>query len=87
MPHKHTYSWEQAHFHVKVNNYRKGIPGPLLCFYYSLPFFTAMSPFTCDIVIMWLCKWQLTDWVGVNAAVHSVAIGKEENKWSTSTTT
>ena len=43
-----------------------------------------LSPFTYDIVMLWLCKWQLTFWVGVNAAVHSVAIGKEENKWSTS---
>ena len=25
-------------------------------------------------------KWQLTGWVGVNAAVHSAGIGKEENK-------
>ena len=80
MAHKQTYSWEQAQFHMKAYNYTKGIPAPLLCFNYCLAFFTAMSPFTYDIVILWLCKWQLTDWVGVNAAVHSVAIGERRKQ-------
>ena len=55
-------------------------------FYHYMAFCTALSPFTYDIVILGLCKWQLTHWVGVNAAVHNVAIGKE-NKWSTTYTT
>ena len=33
-----------------------------------------------DIVMLWLCKWQLTHWVGVNAAVHSVAIGERRKQ-------
>ena len=52
-----------------------------------MAFCTALSPFIYDIVILWLCKWQLTYWVGVNAAVHSVAVGKEDNKWLTISTT
>ena len=46
-------------------------------FYHCLVFFTALSLFTYDIVIMWLCKWQLTCWVGVNTAVHSIERRKQ----------
>ena len=52
----------------------------VLFFYYCLVFCTALCPFTYNIVILWLCKWQLTGWVGVNTAVYNVAIGKEEKQ-------
>ena len=49
-------------------------------FYYCLPVFTAMLPFIYDTVLLWLCKWQLTGWVGVNAVVYSVAIGERRKQ-------
>ena len=59
----------------------------ILCVYDCLAFCTALPPLTYGIVMLGLCKWQLTSWVRVNAPVHSVAIVKGENKWSTTSTT
>ena len=33
-----------------------------------------------DIVMLGVCKWQLTDWVGVNVPVYSVAIGERKKQ-------
>ena len=68
---------------LKLNENKTDYTPSIYCvsfFYYCLAFCTAFSPFTYDIVILWVCKWQLTSWVGVNAAVHSVAIGERRKQ-------
>ena len=48
----------------------------VLFFHPCLAFCIALSLFLHNIVMLWLWKWQLTSWVGVNAPVHSVASEK-----------
>ena len=67
-----TISGSSALQYVKLGDALEIRNGIIFDFYSGLPHMA--------FVMLWLCKWQLTSWAGVNAAVHSVAIGERRKQ-------